>query len=320
MERILDVVSRRRAIAGLAVASATVASSAQVMADTHSTESPMTQTGSNKDTSKAVQRGYASGPFGQIHYQDTVEGDIPLILCHQSPMTSRQYDRVYGLLRERGIRAIGIDTPGFGMSDPPPGPPTISDYAASIPAVLDHLGLESAHLCGHHTGTKVVTEAAIAYAERVQSLVLCSPAPMTLEEQQVYIDSSLAREKAFTGKKDGSHLADLYTQRVRWVENQPDGLNLCTGYVIQALMGLGPFWYGHHAAFHYDAGAAMAKVTQPVLVFTNTGDTLYDMAGRTMEMFPHFTYAELTGGSAYITDEMPEEWSDEVENYLKSLT
>lgn len=266
-----------------------------------------------------IRRGYADGPFGQVHYQDTVEGDIPLILCHQSPMTSRQYDRVYEPLTKLGVRAIGIDTPGFGMSDPPPGPPNIADYATSIPAVLDQLGLASAHLGGHHTGTKVVTEAALAYTERVQSLVLSSPAPMSRAEQQEYIDTSLAREKAFSSKPDGSHLSDLYVRRLRWIKDESDGLELCTNYIIQNLMGMGPFWYGHYAAFHYDAREAMGKCTQPVLVITNTGDMLYDMALRTMELFPHFSYEEIQGGGVDITDQMPEVWASKVAGYLKSL-
>ncbi len=266
-----------------------------------------------------VRRVYAEGPFGQIHFQDTVEGDIPLILCHQSPLTSRQYDRVYPVLEELGIRVIGIDTPGFGMSDPPPGAPLIADYATSIPVVLDHLGLPAAHLGGHHTGTKVVTEAALAYPDRVLSLVLSSPAPMTRDEQQVYIDTSLAREKAFASKADGSHLSELFVNRLPWIKDEPDGLELCTGYVIQNLMGLGPFWYGHHAAFQYDAAEAMAKLTLPVLVLVNTGDMLYPMAQRTMEMFPHFSYTEIEGGGVDITDQMPQEWSNAVAAYLKSL-
>jgi|TARA_B110000438_G_scaffold290565_1_gene326434 pimeloyl-ACP methyl ester carboxylesterase len=266
-----------------------------------------------------VKRAYAEGPFGQIHFQDTVEGDIPLVLCHQSPMTSRQYDRAYPVLAELGIRAIGIDTIGFGMSDPPPGPPIIGDYATSIPAVLDHLGLDSAHVGGHHTGTKVVTEAALAYPDRIRSLVLSSPAPMTQAEQKVYIDTSLEREKAYAAKEDGSHLSQMFVNRLPWIKDEPDGLDLCTSYTIQTLMGLGPFWYGHHAAFHYDAGVAMGKLTQPVLVLVNTGDMLYDMAGRTMEMFPHFSYAEIQGGGVDIVDQMPEVWSGHVANYLKSL-
>lgn len=265
-------------------------------------------------------RGYADGPYGQIHYQDTVEGHIPLILCSQSPMTCRQYDRVYLLLAAAGIRAIGIDTPGFGMSDPPPKPPIIADFAKVIPYVLDHLNLETAHLCGHHTGTKTVTEAAIAYPDRVRSLVLSSPAPMTREEEQQYIETALAAEKAFAPKADGSHLSELYVKRLAWIKDEADGLDLANGYTVQNVMGLGPFWYGHHAAFNYDAAEVMPKITQPVLALYNTGDVLFPMAERTMKLCPHFSYAEIEGGGINITDEKPEAWTQEVAAYLKGLT
>ena len=265
-----------------------------------------------------MRRGYADGPFGQIHFQDTESGDIPLLLFPQSPMTSWQFDRVYPLLAAQGVRAIGVDTPGFGMSDPPPMVPTIADYAKAAPAVMDHLGLNSAHLGGHHTGAKIITEAALSYPDRVRSLVLSGPGPMTVEEQKKYIDTSLAEEKAFAAKEDGSHLAELFVKRLPWIKDEPDGLDLCTRYVVQPLIGAGPFWYGHNAAFHYDGGAALQRVTQPALVLINTGDILYPLAQRTMELCPHFSYAELEGGGVDITDQNPEGWTAEVVGFLTS--
>src|SRR5690606_19472024 len=73
-------------------------------------------------------RAYADGPFGQIHFQMLGQG-APLLLLHQAPMTSSQFDSVYEFLAAQGVQAIGIDMPGFGMSDPTPFTPTISDYA-----------------------------------------------------------------------------------------------------------------------------------------------------------------------------------------------
>lgn len=69
-------------------------------------------------------RHYADGPFGQVHFQVLGEG-APLVLLHQAPITSGQFDNVYAPLAIRGFRVIGIDMPGFGMSDPTPGVPTI---------------------------------------------------------------------------------------------------------------------------------------------------------------------------------------------------
>lgn len=264
-----------------------------------------------------IKRGYADGPFGQIHFQDNQATGTPLVLCPQAPMTSRQFDRVLPLLGAAGVRAIAIDTPGFGMSDPPPAAPGISDYATSIPAVLDHLGLQAASLCGHHTGSKIVAEAALTYPERASKIILSGPAPMTREEQQEYIDTILAAEKVYAPKADGSHLSAIFEKRLPWIKDEPDGLELCTNYTIQNLMGLGPFWYGHHAAFHYDSIQALPKLTQPTLVLINTGDMLYPLAQKTMELCPHFSYAELEGGGVDITDQDPEGWTREVVAFLE---
>lgn len=61
------------------------------------------------------------------------------------------------------MRAIGVDMPGFGGSDPTPDTPTIADYAQVVPAVLDALGLEKAAILGHHTGALAATEAAVLF-------------------------------------------------------------------------------------------------------------------------------------------------------------
>ncbi|MBT4741432.1 MAG: alpha/beta hydrolase [Rhodospirillaceae bacterium] len=263
-------------------------------------------------------RGYADGPYGQIHFQDTGPADTALVLCSQSPLTSGQFDYVYPLLAEAGIRTIGIDTVGFGMSDPPPGPPTIGDFATSIPAVLDHLDIEKAHVGGHHTGCKIAMEAAIAFRDRVQSVVLSGPGPMSREEQLTYIDTVLEAEKSYTAKADGTHLSDMFVKRYSWIKDHPDGLNLCTGYIVQQLIGRGPFWYGHHAAFNYDGAEAMLKLTQPALALFNTGDMLYPLAEKTRNLCPHFAYAELEGGGVDITDQNPSGWVREVSSFIFS--
>ena len=54
---------------------------------------------------KRPRRGYADGPYGQVHFQDTGGNGLPLILCHQAPITSRQYDNVF---KETGVYAKRI--------------------------------------------------------------------------------------------------------------------------------------------------------------------------------------------------------------------
>ena len=104
------------------------------------------------------ERGYARGPHGQVHYHDNQGASaMPLLLLHQAPMSHRQFDAVYEPLKTRGIRAIGIDMPGFGMSDPTSFVPKVADWASSVAAVLDHLRIRQADVLGHHTGALLAT-------------------------------------------------------------------------------------------------------------------------------------------------------------------
>jgi pimeloyl-ACP methyl ester carboxylesterase len=141
-------------------------------------------------------RGYADGPYGQVHYQDTGEGR-PLVLLHQAPMSARQYDSVYEKLAARGIRAIGVDMPGFGMSDATDFTPRIEDYATAIPAVLDHLGIDRADILGHHTGALVATEVALQFPDRIINLVMNGPVPLKDDERARFM-KNLSWEKDFT--------------------------------------------------------------------------------------------------------------------------
>jgi len=262
-------------------------------------------------------RGYADGPFGQVHFQDTGGDGPPLILCHQAPLTSRQYDTVYPVFAKAGVRAIGIDTPGFGMSDPTDFVPTVEDYAKVVPAVMDHLGIAQADLLGHHTGALIVTEASLQFPDRVRNLIMAGPVPLTDEERAAFMNDIVEKvEKKFVHKKDGTHLSELYVNRIMWL---PDGFDtaMVTRYVVEQLQGFAPFWYGHHAAFLYDHNAAIPKVTHRTLILTNTDDIIFPQAQQTKEMRPDFEMTVLENGAIDPTDLIPEAWVNAVVTFLK---
>ena len=125
-----------------------------------------------------TRRAYAQGPFGQVHFHEAGPANgVPLVLLHQAPVSARQFEPVYARLAARGVRAIGVDMPGFGFSDPTPFVPGIEDYARAIPAVLDALGLAKASILGHHTGALVATEVALQFPGRIDRLVPTAPYP-----------------------------------------------------------------------------------------------------------------------------------------------
>jgi|TARA_B110000495_G_scaffold66026_1_gene56237 pimeloyl-ACP methyl ester carboxylesterase len=267
------------------------------------------------DTMTRPRRGYTDGPFGQIHYQDTGGDGEPLILCHQAPITSRQYDRVYPLLAAAGIRAIGVDTPGFGLSDEPDHIPSVEEYATAIPPVLDHLGITQTNILGHHTGALIATEVSLQFPERVKNLIINGPSPFTPEEIIEWNGFVDKFEKGFVHKEDGTHLSELYARRWQWAEPGTDP-SLVTRYVVEQLQGYGPFWYGHNAAFAYDHNVTLGKIKHRTMIMINTGDIIYDHAKKAHSMRPDFEFCELQGGGIDITDQMPEEWVAAVTGFI----
>ncbi len=263
-------------------------------------------------------RGYVDGPFGQIHFQSLGQGPAVLLL-HQAPMTSGQFDNVYEPLARQGFQVIGVDMPGFGMSDATPHAPTVDDYAEIVPPVLDAFGLAQAALLGHHTGGLVATAAALRWPERISALIINGPLFVTDEERQDYLATGHQKELAFKALPGGEHLT--------WFFNIRDGLaggtisdERLSNYVIQALIGQGKYWYGHHAAYQYAQDLALPRITQPTLILTNTGDVIHDSALKAKALRPDFAYVALDGGGVDIVDQQPQAWAAAVGQFLRDQT
>ncbi len=261
-------------------------------------------------------RGYAQGPYGQVHFHEAGPADGPaLVLLHQAPVSARQFEPVYPRLAARGIRAIGVDMPGFGCSDPTPFVPGIEDYAKAIPAVLDALGIAKASILGHHTGALVATEVALQFPDRIDRLVLNGPLPLGDDERAQWLEFCRTEEIPFREQSDGSHFVKLFNIRYGFAQDSvPAGT--VTRYVVETLSGLAPYWYGHHAAFIYDHAATLKKLRHRTLILTNTGDQIYEHARLSHAMRPDFEFVGLEGGGIDVVDPLPEAWTDAVAGFM----
>jgi pimeloyl-ACP methyl ester carboxylesterase len=260
-----------------------------------------------------ITRGYANGQWGQVHYTQCGEG-TPAVLVHQSPTDSVQFARVLQPLARRGLRAIAVDIPGFGGSDVPDHPPSIAEYAHIVPAVLEALGIARASVVGHHTGAVLVTEAALQFPARIDKVVLHGPLPMSAAERAQW-RAMLAREKEWNLRWDGSHIAELWQFRfgaqAEWTDIEAFHANF-----VHGLLAGRTVWYAHDAVMSYAHEEALARLAQPTLILANTGDAIYGYSQRAREMFPHFAYRELAGGTIDCVDEQPEAWAEAVAAFV----
>jgi poly(3-hydroxyoctanoate) depolymerase len=107
----------------------------------------------------------------RIHAQICGEGE-PLLLYSGLWGEVGLWERLLPHLP--GFRTIAFDPPGIGRSQMPPFPLTMWALADFGNAVLDELGLESAHVLGASFGGAVAQQMAFSHPGRVRRLVLVS--------------------------------------------------------------------------------------------------------------------------------------------------
>jgi pimeloyl-ACP methyl ester carboxylesterase len=119
-------------------------------------------------------RTYAT-PHGEISAAEAGSGPA-LLAVHGLGGSKASFLPTIGALAD-AYRVIAVDLPGFGDSVKPLRAPFDAPYFASVMAeVLDAAGVGSAHVVGNSMGGRIGIEMALTMPERVERLVLLSPA------------------------------------------------------------------------------------------------------------------------------------------------
>lgn len=221
-------------------------------------------------------RSYQSGPWGQVHMRQAApdavpNDDVSLILFHESPLSSRVWDLV---LPESGKfrRVIAPDTPGYGLSDPPPRDDfDIPEYSGALLEALEDADVGDMVVCGVHTGASIALEVA-RQSDRVRGVILSGVALLTDEERTRYLDSWTPPIPVTSDGEQFRWALERY-HRI-WGEDTPGWmLNLAINDVLQIWER---YSWGYRAAFRYDPGPALRELELPTLLLDPEFDLLAD--------------------------------------------
>jgi pimeloyl-ACP methyl ester carboxylesterase len=266
-------------------------------------------------TTPPIVRAFAPLGDGQIHYAECGPAEAPpVLLLHQTPRSWREFAGVLPIVGER-YRAIAMDTLGFGDSVRVAGPVSIERWAGVAVELLDALGIERAHVVGHHTGGVIAIELAASYPGRVDRLVLSSTP---------YTDAEFRRARAerppideVEPQPDGSHLTALWGRRQGFYPlDRPD---LLLSFVRDALVVIDDVEGGHTAVGTYRMEDVIDRVVAPTLVIRATDDPFAfphgaelreHLAGATVEM------VDIDGGMVPLPDQLPHEFAAAVLAFL----
>ena len=103
----------------------------------------------------------------------------PLVIAHGgTPSSGRMFGPLLDAARERGLRHVSYARPGYSESDRDEGR-TVSDCAADVAAIADHLGVERFHTLGGSGGGPHALACAALLPDRVASAAsLAGVAPL----------------------------------------------------------------------------------------------------------------------------------------------
>jgi pimeloyl-ACP methyl ester carboxylesterase len=120
-----------------------------------------------------------SGPGGRtltVREGGAPDG-VPAIVHHGTPGSRRLRDAWAADAEDRGIRLIGFEREGFGVSDRDAGR-SVAAVAADVVALCDHLGLERVVTYGASGGGPHALACGALLGDRVAAVaILCSVAP-----------------------------------------------------------------------------------------------------------------------------------------------
>ncbi len=111
--------------------------------------------------------GIADVNGAKLYYEVAGSGQ-PLVLAHAGIADRRMWDDQFDVFAQH-YRVIRYDARGFGASDLPPGPFAFRD---DLYGLLQHLGVEKAHLVGCSMGGSTCLDFSLEHPEMVGALVL----------------------------------------------------------------------------------------------------------------------------------------------------
>lgn len=254
-----------------------------------------------------VKRAFADLPSGQIHYRYVREenvGNIPLLMLHGSPGSSRQLEKfMQDLASVRWV--IAPDTPGNGDSIAIAGEETtIALLAEAMLAFLDVMEIEVVDLYGTHTGACIATELAILAGDRVRSVILDGVAAFSAEEQ-----ADMLSHYAYPFEPDntGAYLVNMYhfcrnqhlffpwykqTREARRDSGVASAQDLHI-WLLEVMKGSQTYHHNYRAAFQWDGMARAALCSRPTLCVCSESDPLYGHTQILSDVFPDGRFTAL---------------------------
>jgi class 3 adenylate cyclase len=216
-------------------------------------------------------------------------------------------------------RLVRFDKRGTGLSDRPPGVPTLEERMEDARAVMDAVGLERAHVMGWSEGGPLAVLLAVAHPERVQSLVLYGTQACFVRKDDYPWGNDPLDVAAITAEVEdawgdparapgvGARADERFMQR--WAVYQQAGASPSAAAALIV------------ANHEIDVRALLGSIGVPTLVLSRTGDPIGppEAARYLAERIPGARFVELAGDQHIIWLGDVDELGTEIEAFVTGV-
>ncbi len=229
---------------------------------------------------------------------------------------------------KKHYRVVIFDNRGAGRSDRPIGPYSIKMMADDTVGLMNHLGIEKAHILGHSMGGMIAQELAINYPERVLRLVLAST--FARRDEANGFSSELSQALRYLGYNEKHSDSDIGNIPNRKAVNALYGLffnKRLYRTIFIALMKLrvrrvkGTVRYieQFEAVLGHNTADRLQLVSAPTLVITGSKDRVFKPGSSELiaELIPDARFVRVDNGSHVFFVEMRNKFNKEVLDFLK---
>ncbi len=260
-----------------------------------------------------------------INISYKVEGqDEPLVMIMGIAAT-----RIAWIFQTRAFKkrysVVTFDNRGVGASDKPAGDYSIRMMADDTIGLMDHLGIDKAHILGVSMGGMIAQELAINYPERVLKLVLSCT--FARRDESGGLAPEFPEALGFTGRYSEDEMRKVSVVRMvialtRLAFNNPL-LSATINALMQAqviLTGTAGLLSQAEAILGHDSADRLQMVNAPTLVITGTKDRIINPSSSEViaKLIPHASLVKVDGGSHAFFIEMEGRFNREILKFLKA--
>ncbi|MCC7413770.1 MAG: alpha/beta hydrolase [Gammaproteobacteria bacterium] len=260
-----------------------------------------------------IRKAYVDCSAGQIHYRYVAAaGRDAIVFLQQTASSSAMFEQVMTRLRGR-YALYALDTPGFGGSFDPEGMPAMTQYCDWMREAVDGIGLQRFHVFGHHTGACLGVEIAARDPQRVRSLMMVGPVPLTRDERDEFRQHF---STPMSPTADGAYLKTTWDYLAALGADRD--LALHHREVVDTLRAYMGRYQAYTAVWDQDWSSWYRQVRCPILLLCAADDVLWPYFARAQEQRPDARAVVLSGAN-FEPDLDPQGTTRAIEEFLAGL-